>query len=230
MGSGTTLCTPILINLFLHDSFVAALRDTDKYVRYGAAFSLAKRGWKPEGAKELSYYFVGMQEWKATKDVGKPAIPALTQSLRDRDSTIRTKAIDMLGDIRDPEAASALMQSLGDENREVRWHALLASPKCGIPLMYLPRGLSQLPAPRTGIWVPGKMVGSADIPDRYHGHRLALQVRGRRDQLPAAHPDLPRTRDSCLVSCKNNAKRSVVILFFGNDREKRVLFFGKNGK
>jgi hypothetical protein len=127
------------------EPLVKVLRDTDKYVRYGAAFSLAKRGWKPEGAKELSYYFDGMQEWKSAKDVGKPAIPALTQSLRDRDSTIRTKAIDMLGDIRDPEATSALMQSLGDENREVRWHAVLASPKCGIPLMFLPRGLAKRP-------------------------------------------------------------------------------------
>ena len=127
------------------EPLVKALMDTDKYVRYGAAFSLAKRGWKPEGAKELSYYFVGMQEWKATKYVGKPAIPALIQSLRDRDSNVRTKAIDMLGDIRDPEATHALMQSLGDENREVRWHALLASPKCGIPLMFLPRGLAKRP-------------------------------------------------------------------------------------
>lgn len=127
------------------EPLVKALRDTDKYVRYGAAFSLAKRGWKPEDDKELSEYYVGLQDWKAAKDLGKPAIPALSRVLRDRDSTVRTNAIDMLGEIQDPESTNALMQSLGDENREVRWHAVLASPKCGIPWMYLPRGLAKRP-------------------------------------------------------------------------------------
>ena len=127
------------------EPLVTALRDPDKYVRYGSAFSLEKRGWKPDDDKALSDYFVGMQEWKAAKEVGKPAIPSLTRTLQDKDSTIRTNAIDMLGDIQDPGATPALMQSLGDENREVRWHAVLASPKCGIPLMYLPRGLAQRP-------------------------------------------------------------------------------------
>lgn len=124
---------------------VGALKDPDKFVRYGAAFALAKRGWKPQDAQELSYYFVGMQEWKAAKYVGNPAIPALTQALKDRDNNVRAKAIDMLGDIRDPAATPALMKSLGDENREVRWHAVLAAPKCGIPLRFLPRGLSKRP-------------------------------------------------------------------------------------
>jgi hypothetical protein len=127
------------------DPLVTALRDTDKYVRYGSAFALAKRGWKPKDEKELSDYYIGMQEWKAAKDIGKPAIASLTRILKDKDSTLRTQAIDMLGDIQDPGATPALMRSLGDENREVRWHAVLASPKCGIPLMYLPRGLAKRP-------------------------------------------------------------------------------------
>ena len=127
------------------EPLVTALRDTDKYVRHGAAFSLAKRGWKPEGETELSDYFVGMQEWEAVKGIGKPAISSLTRSLRDKDSTIRTQAIDTLGEIKDPEATPALMRSLADENREVRWHAVIASPKVGIPLMFLPRGLAKRP-------------------------------------------------------------------------------------
>ena len=127
------------------DPLVTALRDSNKYVRYGAAFSLEKRGWKPVDDKELSDFFVGMQEWKAVKDFGKYAIPSLTRTLRDQDNSIRTKVIDTLGDIQDPGATSALMQSLGDENREVRWHAVLASSRCGIPLIYLPRGLAKRP-------------------------------------------------------------------------------------
>jgi hypothetical protein len=124
---------------------VTALQDTDKYVRHGSAFALAKRGWKPENDKELSDYFVGMQEWDAAKEIGKPAISSLARSLKDKDSGIRTQAIDTLGEIKDPDATPALMRSLADENREVRWHAVVASPKVGIPLMYLPRGLAKRP-------------------------------------------------------------------------------------
>lgn len=127
------------------EPLVTALQDTDKYVRHGAAFALAKRGWKPENEKELSDYYVGMQEWEAAKEIGKPAIPSLARSLKDKDSGIRTQAIDTLGEIKDPEATPALMRSLADENREVRWHAVVASPKVGIPLMYLPRGLAKRP-------------------------------------------------------------------------------------
>jgi hypothetical protein len=41
-------------------------------------------------------------------------------------------------------AADAL-GSLGDENSEVRWKAVLSSPRCRIRLMHLPRGLSRRP-------------------------------------------------------------------------------------
>jgi len=127
------------------EPLVYALRDPVKCVRHGAAFSLAKIGWKPPNPTESAYYFIGMQEWQVVKNIGKPAIPALTLILKDKDNKIRTKAIDLLGEIRDSQATPALIQSMGDENREVRWHAVLASPKCGIPLMYLPRGLSKRP-------------------------------------------------------------------------------------
>ncbi len=96
------------------EPLVTALQDTDKYVRHGAAFALAKRGWKPENEKELSDYYVGMQEWDAAKEIGKPAIPSLARLLKDKDSAIRTHAIDTLGEINDPEATPALMRSLAD--------------------------------------------------------------------------------------------------------------------
>jgi HEAT repeat protein len=127
------------------EPLVTALQDTHKYVRHGSAFALAKRGWKPENEKELSDYYVGMQEWEAAKKIGKPAIPSLARSLKDKDSGIRTQAVDTLGEIKDPKATPALIRSLGNENREVRWHAVVASPKVGIPLMYLPRGLAKRP-------------------------------------------------------------------------------------
>jgi len=126
-------------------SLCSALKDPDKYVRYGAAVSLTTIGWKPQDAAERAYYFAGLQEWGAVREIGKPAVPALTGLLRDRDSTVRIKAVELLGIIGDTDATPALIQSLGDENREVRWNSVLASPKCGISLKYLPRGLSRRP-------------------------------------------------------------------------------------
>ena len=132
-----------------------ALRDPDKYVRFGASISLTKIGWKPQDSTERAYYFAGMQEWMAVKNIGKPAIPALTGLLCDRDSAVRMKVIELLGAIGDKDAIPALMQSLGDENREVRWSTVLAAPKCGISLPYLPRGLSKRPQNMKNPWIAG---------------------------------------------------------------------------
>jgi len=127
------------------EPLVPALKDHDKYVRYGAAFALAKIDWKPADDIQKAYYFAGMQEWKAVKLIGKSAIPALSHILNDRDSNVRQKAIEILGEIGNPDATPALIHSLGDANSEVRWKAVLSSPRCGIRLMHLPRGLSRRP-------------------------------------------------------------------------------------
>jgi len=122
-----------------------ALKDPDKYVRHGAAFSLAKIGWKPLGPTERAYYFAGMQEWAALKEMGNAAVPALSGLLKDRDPKVRVKAVELLGDVGDASATPALMKSLSDENREVRWNSALAAPKCGISPTHIPRALSLRP-------------------------------------------------------------------------------------
>lgn len=137
------------------EPLVLALRDHDKYVRYGAVLSLAKIGWKPSNDLEKAFYFIGMQEWKAVKVIGKAAIPALTHILYDRDYNVREKAIEILGEIGDPGAIPALIRSLGDENSEVRWKAVLSSPRCGISPMHLPRGLSRRPRTRKNPLIAG---------------------------------------------------------------------------
>ena len=127
------------------ESLQHALRDPDKYVRYGAAFALQKIGWKPASAEERAFQCVGMQEWQAVREIGTPAIPALSLVLRDRDSGVRMQAIEILGSTGDGKAIPALIRSLADENAEVRWKAVLASPKCGVSMIHLPRGLSRRP-------------------------------------------------------------------------------------
>lgn len=133
----------------------SSMSDPDKYVRYGAAISLSKIGWKPENLKERAYYFAAMQEWKAVKDIGKPAVPVLVGLLRDRDIAVRIKAAELIGFTGEKGATPALMQSLGDENREVRWSAALAAPRCSIPMKSLPRGLARRPQVTKNPWIAG---------------------------------------------------------------------------
>ena len=132
-----------------------ALRDPDKYVRYGAASALLKTGWNPVSDEERAFYYVGMQEWQKVKDCGPAAISALSLVLQDPDSSVRIEAIEVLGLIGDKKAIPALMQSLRDGNADVRWKAVLASPKCGISVMHLPRGLSLRPRLRKNPLIAG---------------------------------------------------------------------------
>jgi HEAT repeat protein len=132
-----------------------ALSDPDKYVRYGAASALLKLGWIPVSDEEKAFYYVGMQEWQSVKDRGPAAINALSLVLHDQDSSVRIKAIEILGSIGDKNAIPVLMRSLCDENADVRWKTVLASPKCGISVMHLPRGLSRRPRQRKNPLIAG---------------------------------------------------------------------------
>jgi len=133
----------------------SAMKDPDKYVRYGAAISLTRMGWKPQDALDRATYLSAMQEWRAVRDIGKPAVPALAGLLCDKDWMVRMKAIELMGATGDKGAIPALWQSLGDENREVRWRAALAAPRCAIPMKSLPRGLSRRPQATKNPWIAG---------------------------------------------------------------------------
>lgn len=133
----------------------SALWDPDRYVRYGAATALAKTSWNPETDEEKAFWLVGLHDWEAVKECGPAAIGALSMVLHDKDRSVRIKAIEILGSIGDMRAAPALIQSLRDEDAEVRWKAVLASPRCGIPVMHLPRGLSRRPRVRKNPLIAG---------------------------------------------------------------------------
>jgi hypothetical protein len=55
--------------------------------------------------------------------IGKPAVPALIEALKQRDKLIRWEAAKTLGEIRDPKAAPALVKGLRDRVFEIRWLA-----------------------------------------------------------------------------------------------------------
>ena len=124
------------------------LRDPDRYVRYGTALSLPKLGWTPADEEEHAYQLLGLQDWAGIAALGPAAIPALALALKDRDKTIRRRAVETLGQIGDERAIPSIIRGLRDPDDEVRWHAVLAGPRCGIAPMHLPRGLSQRPRVR----------------------------------------------------------------------------------
>jgi HEAT repeat protein len=121
------------------------LEDQDKYVRYGSAISLIKNGYQPYDDTEWAWYYAAVQDWNKLRTLKSSALPALYNLLRDTDNTVRVEAVRLLGDTGDRDAGPALIRALGDPDRQVRWEAALASQKCGVPPIYLPRGLYQRP-------------------------------------------------------------------------------------
>jgi len=123
----------------------AGLEDRDKYVRYGSALSLAKCGYTPPDETAQAWYYAAIQEWDRLCGMKSGALVVLVALLRDPDRDVRLHAVRVLGDIGDKEAGGALIRSLGDDDRQVRWEAALSSEKCGVSPVHLPRGLYQRP-------------------------------------------------------------------------------------
>jgi HEAT repeat protein len=130
------------------ESLQVALRDGDKYVRYGAAIALEKIGWTPANDEEKAYYLVGKQEWEELRNLEITAIKPLAKALNDKNTDVRIKVVEILGEIGQPQAISALVRALRDENPQVRWKAVVASQKCGFSPMFLPRALNRRPRVR----------------------------------------------------------------------------------
>jgi hypothetical protein len=122
---------------------VKALKDPDKYVRYGVALALEKNGWIPADPEGKVYFLVAAQRWDDIPGLSKPPVAPLIHHLRDYDPAVRAHAIKILGELHDPDAKGACDIVLRDISGPVRWEALKAFPKCNIPLMHLPRGLSR---------------------------------------------------------------------------------------
>ena len=127
------------------EPLLPGLSDPDKYVRYGSAISLVKNCYQPSNDAEWAWYYAAMQDWERLRTMGSSALDPLFHLLRDKDNDVRVHAVQLLGAIGDRRAGPALIESLGDADRNVRWEAALASQKCGVPPMYLPRGLFQRP-------------------------------------------------------------------------------------
>jgi hypothetical protein len=134
---------------------VSNLGDPDKYVRYGAAIALEKLGWVPVDPIEAAHLAIARQDWETIVRIGAPAVQPLVQVMLDRNNDVRVMALECLGEIGDPSASAGMLRALRDENADVRWQAVLSCPKCGIPIAYLPRGLSKRPRVRKNPIIAG---------------------------------------------------------------------------
>jgi HEAT repeat protein len=64
--------------------------------------------------------------------MGKATVPLLTEALKSQNSLMRWEAAKALGEIGDPDTASALVEALEDEDFDVRWLAAEGLTKLNI--------------------------------------------------------------------------------------------------
>jgi hypothetical protein len=131
---------------------IRALKDPDRYVRYGAAQALKTLSWVPGNETDRAYYCIALQDWTETARIGAAATGPLIETLRDRDATTRVQIVELLSGIGDAGAQRACEMVLKDPDSTVRWKATLAAKKCGVPIAHLPWGLSKRPRAGQNPW------------------------------------------------------------------------------
>jgi len=129
-----------------------ALKDPDRYVRYGAAQALRTLSWVPGNDTDRAYYYIALEDWTETARMGAAATGPLIETLRDRDAATRVKVVELLSGIGDTAAHRACELVLKDPDSTVRWKATLAAKKCGVPVTHLPWGLSKRPRAGQNPW------------------------------------------------------------------------------
>jgi HEAT repeat protein len=132
-----------------------ALRDRDRYVRYGASAALEKLGWTPSDREEYALLLNGKQDWESLAEMGDAAIGPLSISATDLETAVRIQAVKTLGRIGDQKAIPALYRALRDVDGQVRWEAVQAASRAGVPVKFLPRALSKRTRTRKNPYIAG---------------------------------------------------------------------------
>lgn len=122
-----------------------ALLDTDRYVRYGAVMALEMLSWTPDNEETLAHMLIAQQEWETLRGMKGAAVGPLMKILRDPNPKSREKIVRLLGEIGGPDATKACKQALMDRDPGVRWRAVLACRKCGVPRRNIPQILANRP-------------------------------------------------------------------------------------
>ena len=122
-----------------------ALQDPDRYVRYGAVMALEMLEWTPDDRTTLAFMLIAQQEWETLRGMRGDAVGPLVKIFDDPNPVTRQKIIELLGKIGGPAAKDACERALMDRDPVVRWRAVLACLKCGVPRSSIPQILANRP-------------------------------------------------------------------------------------
>lgn len=103
------------------EPLVVALNGHNPDIRRQASDLLTTLNWEPANDRAKGSFCVARKAWEKCVSLGKAAIPALLRELHSDQWRDRMNAADTLAKIHDPEAISALINSLQeDDNADVR--------------------------------------------------------------------------------------------------------------
>ncbi len=119
-------------------TFLESMTDPDRCVRYGAAVSLKKIGWKAGDDADKARYAIALQDWVAVSQLGAVAAGPLRGMLKDNDPATRIQIIGLLSRAGTGEAAEGCARALQDSRDTVRYQGLLLAIRCGISADRLP--------------------------------------------------------------------------------------------
>jgi HEAT repeat protein len=123
------------------EALLQGIIEPDKYVRFGSAVALRQLGWTSRNPEEEASFYIALQEWEQIPRLGKAAIGSIIRMMDDPDPDVRYSAIQMLEKMHHGEGKSACDQALRDRDSKIRWKAVTAAKKCGLPFSYLPWSL-----------------------------------------------------------------------------------------
>ena len=95
---------------------VQSLSDDITSIRVAAGASLKQLHWKPDNDGQRGAYCVALRDWDTCRDLGDKSVPALMHELLQTDSPVKVEVIELLGEIKNPTAISAIITSI--ENTE----------------------------------------------------------------------------------------------------------------
>jgi HEAT repeat protein len=122
---------------------VQALRDRDKYVRYGASLALNKMEWKPSGPEEALLQAIAGNSWDVIRSIPDAPVDPLIAMMSDRDPVIRMNAFRCISALGKPVPAQAAAAVLKDSHPGVRHCGVKVLPGCGFSPLRLPKGVSK---------------------------------------------------------------------------------------
>ena len=122
-----------------------ALKDRDRYVRYGAVKSLETLHWNPSDETSRTYALIAVQDWPALRKLRSAAVGPLIDINKDPNPVTRIKIVELLGEIGGPDATKACEGALVDRDPGVRWRAVIACKRCGTDTDRIPVILSDRP-------------------------------------------------------------------------------------